>query len=77
MIIISTFLIAKLFLSKLAFPGTVTFCSVGARGRDAKKLLIIHPLAKSKSAIQLTPDNSNLQGKSEKVRVIGSSNHRG
>ena len=75
MIIISTFLIAKLFLSKLAFPATVTFCSVG--GRDAKKLLIIHPLAKSKSAIQLTPDNSNLQGKSEKVRVIGSSNYRG
>ena len=26
--------------------------------------------------IQLTPDNSNFQGKSEKVRVIGSSNYR-
>ena len=26
--------------------------------------------------IQLTPDNSNLQGKSKKVRVIGSSSYR-
>ena len=26
--------------------------------------------------IQLTPDNSNLQGKSKKVRIIGSSSYR-
>ena len=26
--------------------------------------------------VQLTPDNSNLQGKSKKVRVIGSSSYR-
>ena len=27
--------------------------------------------------LQLTPDNSNLQGKLKKVRVIGSSSYRG
>ena len=30
-------------------------------------------MAKSKCYIQSTPDNSNLHGKSKKVRVIGSS----
>ena len=29
------------------------------------------------SLLQLTPDNSNLQGKLKKVRVIGSSSYRG
>ena len=29
-----------------------------------------------KSDIQSTPDNSNLQGKQKKVRVIGSSSYR-
>ena len=28
------------------------------------------------STLQSTPDNSNLQGKSKKVRVIGSSSYR-
>ena len=31
---------------------------------------------KSCSYVQSTPDNSNLQGKSKKVRVIGSSSYR-
>ena len=31
----------------------------------------------STSTIQSTPDNSNLQGKCKKVRVIGSSSYRG
>ena len=38
-----------------------------------KALLVNHKVLVEKIGLQSTPDNSNLQGKSKNVRVIGSS----
>ena len=67
----SNYTISYLYIPKTKYPKGYSFRSILDKS-EINRSLVLGDVKKAPH-IQLTPDDSNLQGKSKKVRVIGSS----